>query len=101
MHYCDCKGTTKLQLLQRVFQRMLTSEEDEYGNEEHILAPCKVYNTYAGRCGLLSPAGRPLTPPLYTSISAISNNLYFCTFDYSDQGLFVDGSGNVVNDDLL
>ena len=25
MHYCDCKGTTKLQLLQRVFQRMLTN----------------------------------------------------------------------------
>ena len=24
MHYCDCKGTTKLQLLQRVFLRMLT-----------------------------------------------------------------------------
>ena len=24
MHYCACKGTTKLQLLQRVFQRMLT-----------------------------------------------------------------------------
>ena len=24
MHYCGCKGTTKLQLLQRVFQRMLT-----------------------------------------------------------------------------
>ena len=27
MHYCDCKGTTKLQLLQRVFQRMLTIKE--------------------------------------------------------------------------
>ena len=26
MHYCDCKGTTKLQLLQRVFQRMLTDK---------------------------------------------------------------------------
>ena len=75
-----------------------SSEEDEYGNEEQVLAPCKAYNTYAGRCGLLSPAGRPLTPPLYTCISAISNNLYFCTFDYSDQGIFVDGSGNVVND---
>jgi len=25
VHYCDCKGTTKLQLLQRVFQRMLTA----------------------------------------------------------------------------
>ena len=25
MHYCDCKGTTKLQLLQRVFQRMFTN----------------------------------------------------------------------------
>ena len=24
MHYCGCKGTTKLQLLQRVFLRMLT-----------------------------------------------------------------------------
>ena len=77
-----------------------SSEEDEYGNERQVLAPCKVYNTYAGRCGLLSPAGRPLTSPLYTSISAISNNLYFCTFDYSDQGIFVDGSGNVVNDGL-
>ena len=26
MHYCDCKGTTKLQLLQRVFLRMLTKK---------------------------------------------------------------------------
>lgn len=24
VHYCDCKGTIKLQLLQHVFQRMLT-----------------------------------------------------------------------------
>ena len=29
MHYCDCKGTTKLQLLQRVFQRMLTLQLPE------------------------------------------------------------------------
>lgn len=28
MHYCGCKGTTKLQLLQRVFQRMLTKVDD-------------------------------------------------------------------------
>ena len=28
-HYCDCKGPTKLQLLQRVFQRMLTEEKDK------------------------------------------------------------------------
>ena len=27
MHYCNCKGTTKIQLLQRVFQRMLTTFE--------------------------------------------------------------------------
>ena len=27
MHYCGCKGTTKLQLLQRVFLRMLTKEQ--------------------------------------------------------------------------
>ena len=26
VHYCACKGTTKLQLLQRVFQRMLTQQ---------------------------------------------------------------------------
>ena len=34
MHYCDCKGTTKLQLIQRVFQRMLTLR---LGNPVEIL----------------------------------------------------------------
>ena len=28
--FCDCKGTTKLQLLQRVFQRMLTIKEPNW-----------------------------------------------------------------------
>ena len=28
VHYCDGKGTTKLQQLQRVFQRMLTMDVD-------------------------------------------------------------------------
>ena len=34
MHYCDCKGTTKLQLLQRVFQRMLTFHYSKWTDEE-------------------------------------------------------------------
>ena len=33
MHYCDCKGTTKLQLLQRVFLRMLTKKVNEEVHE--------------------------------------------------------------------
>ena len=40
MHYCDCKGTTKLQLLQRVFLRMLTYSLDIY------LEPTDEYTTY-------------------------------------------------------
>ena len=32
MNYCDCKGTTKLQLLQRVFQRMLTKNQNSQKN---------------------------------------------------------------------
>ena len=58
MHYCDCKGTTKLQLLQRVFQRMLTftlvyqlvnvltgaSHEDGSLGECEILLAGDVYN---------------------------------------------------------
>ena len=37
MHYCDCKGTTKLQLLQRVFLRMLTKNRTKK-KKKHMIA---------------------------------------------------------------
>ena len=40
MHYCACKSTTKLQLLQRVFQRMLTFQLHE---KPHHLFQNSVY----------------------------------------------------------
>lgn len=75
-----------------------TSETDEMGCDIRILASCKVYNTYAGHCGLMAPDGRPLTLPLFTSISAVNNDLYYCQFDHSDCGILLDGKGQTAND---
>ena len=52
MHDCNCKGTTKLQLLQRVFQRMLTKNmqfkdiEDSCQLEQAKKASCELLLTF-------------------------------------------------------
>ena len=48
MHYCDCKGTTKLQLLQRVFQRMLTEIPEMESSEKKEENLYSAYGTSAG-----------------------------------------------------
>lgn len=75
-----------------------TSETDEMGNDIRKLAPCKAYNTYEGHCGLMGPNGIPLTLPLFTSISAVNANLYYCKFGHSGSGVLMDGNGRVVNE---
>ena len=46
MHYCDCKGTTKLQLLQRVFLRMLTIETSAYSYTD--ILKCRILKKIFG-----------------------------------------------------
>ncbi|MBO4720070.1 MAG: WG repeat-containing protein [Prevotella sp.] len=75
-----------------------TPETDETGCDIRKLAPCKAYNTYEGHCGLLGPDGIPLTLPLFTGISAVNANLYYCRFDHSDSGVIMDSKGRIVNE---
>ena len=74
-----------------------TPETDEMGNDIRKMAACKAYNTYGGHCGLLGSDGIPLTQPLFTCISAVNANLYYCKFDHSDSGILMDGTGRIIN----
>jgi hypothetical protein len=74
-----------------------TTDVTESGEDIRKLTPCKAYSTYAGRCGLLSPEGKPLTKPEFTSITGFGPNLYYCVFNFSDIGIILDGKGNLVN----
>ena len=66
--------------------------EDEY---EYTLTAYKVYQTtysYSGlRVGLMGPDGKPVTPPLYSSIEAVSQELFRCFYD--DAGTYYEGEG--------
>ena len=74
------------------------SETGNDGEDIRKLTPCKAYYTYAGHYGLLSQEGKPLTKPLYSSISGIGPNLYYCAFDFTDIGIILDGNGKQVNE---
>ena len=76
-----------------------TSETDANGEDIQKLAPCKSYYTFEGHRGLMSPNGIPLTLPLFSCITGVNENLYYCRFDYSDSGILIDGKGRMVNED--
>lgn len=75
-----------------------TTNVTELGEDITKLTPCKAYYTYTGHCGLLSPEGKPLTKPDFSSITGIGPNLYYCVFDYTNTGIILDGKGNPVNE---
>jgi len=74
-----------------------TANVTESGEDITKLTPCKAYYTHAGHYGLLSPEGKPLTKPEFSSITGIGPNLYYCVFNFSDTGIILDGNGNLVN----
>lgn len=59
------------------------------------VATCLRYEAQSGWYGLLSPDGRQLTPPLYSSIQAVGKDLYLCKSDYY-QGILLDSNGRRV-----
>ena len=75
-----------------------TAEVDEEGNDIRKITACKSYSTYDGHCGLMGPDGTPLTLPLFSCISGINENLFYCQFDYSDSGIIMDSKGRIVNE---
>lgn len=81
------------------------SEDEEQYDCKWELSPYKVYyTTYStedvDRAGLLGPDGKPITPPLYREIKAVSAYCFRCFFDYDCDGeglsVLIDNKGKVI-----
>ena len=59
-------------------------------------ARCLRYEAETGHYGLMSPEGKVLTPPSYTSIKAIHNDLYLCS-DGWEEGELRNSQGELVD----
>ncbi len=67
-----------------------TDSEDAVPVEK--AARCRSYEAETGWYGLMSPDGRIITPPSYTSIKAIAYDLYLCK-DNDEDGVILNGKG--------
>jgi len=67
---------------------------DEYTSRKAV-ASCQRYEAEYGWYGLMSPDGRQITPPAYSSIEAISKDLYLCKTDYG-RGVILNSKGRRV-----
>lgn len=59
----------------------ISSIEKMMYDADEAMASCKKYEAEVGWFGLLSPSGKVLTPPVYSEITAIGYNLFFCKRD--------------------
>ena len=74
----------------------LSSEtEDSEALTRSAVARCLCYRTDMECYGLMSPDGHILTPPSYSIIKAIGQDLYLCKTSY-DQGIILNGKGQRV-----
>ena len=60
-----------------------------------VVARCKQYETEYDWYGLMSPEGKIITPPVYSSIKAIGYDLYLCK-DSECRGVIINGKGQKV-----
>ena len=100
MQMVDFDGSLKYQFVTGDIDDIYytTTNVTELGEDITKLTPCKAYYTHAGHYGLLSPEGKPLTKPEFSSITGIGPNLYYCVFDFTNTGIILDGKGNLVNE---
>ena len=71
----------------------VTSEEmNSVPSPIHAVARCKQYETEYDWYGLMSPEGKIITPPIYSSIKAIAYDLYLCE-DSECRGVIINGKG--------
>ena len=74
----------------------VTSEEmNSVPSPIHAVARCKQYETEYDWYGLMSPEGKIITPPIYSSIKAIAYDLYLCE-DSECRGVILNGKGQKV-----
>lgn len=73
------------------------TQSDYNGGAYHIpaTAKCKKYEAEWGWYGLITPEGKIVTPPSYSSIEAIGENLYLCKKN-DNNGIILNGKGEKV-----
>ena len=74
------------------------SDGSYYDNDPYFrraTATCLCYQTYWEWYGLMSPDGRRLTPPIYSSITAVGKDLYLCKTSYG-HGILLNSQGKRV-----
>lgn len=74
-----------------------SDEYYSYSNpaQRMAIATCLRYEAESYWYGLMTPDGRALTPPIYSSIEAIDKDLYLCKSDY-DRGVLLNSKGQKV-----
>ena len=73
-------------------------EDDSIATDNYFEKParCKSYSSGGYGEGLMSPEGKIITPPIYSSIEAIGYDIYLCKYeDYT--GVILNGKGERVN----
>ena len=79
----------------------LEYESDEFDDEGiRKKAPANLFAYQSGlnRYGLMSRDGKPITPPLYSEIKAVSPNRYLCQIGDTLENLILDDNGNKVTE---
>lgn len=59
------------------------------------IARCMCYQAEQGWYGLMSPDGQIITPPSYSTITAVEADLYLCE-SQNDYGVLLNGKGERV-----
>lgn len=73
-------------------------EDDSYSGEHYTrkaVATCLRYEAEIDWYGLMSPAGKIITPPCYVRIEAVDKDLYLCETSYG-QGVLLNSKGQRV-----
>lgn len=75
-----------------------TDERDDDGDFIQKAANCYSYYTCGYHYGLMNKNGHRITPPIYSSIEAISADLYLCSYEgsYNDGGILLNSRGEKV-----
>lgn len=80
-----------------VYQLQYNSDEfDKEGNRLPKAANLYVY-TVEGHQGLMDKQGRPLTLPLFSSVDAISADLYDCCIAHTNESILLNTRGEKIN----
>nr|WP_303776304.1 WG repeat-containing protein [Bacteroides intestinalis] len=75
--------------------KIISETEDNEPTNMQAIARCMCYQAEQGWYGLMSPDGRIITPPSYSTITAVGADLYLCE-SQNDYGVLLNGKGERV-----